>query len=57
MKKLAKNEKVTLIDLYPNFLNADKKLDKKYTIDGLHINAEGYKVWAEILKKGKYLDK
>ena len=56
LKKLTAEEKITLIDLYPHFLNADKKLDKKYTFDGLHPNAEGYKVWAEILKKGKYLE-
>ena len=56
LKKLAAKERITLIDLYPKFLDADKKLDKKYTIDGLHLNAEGYKVWAEILKKGKYLE-
>jgi lysophospholipase L1-like esterase len=56
LKKLAAKEKITLIDLYPHFLDVDKKLDKKYTIDGLHLTAEGYKVWAEILKKGKYLE-
>jgi lysophospholipase L1-like esterase len=38
------------------FLNAEKKLDKKYTIDGLHLNAEGYKVWKDILTKGHYLE-
>jgi len=57
LKKLAAKGKVTVIDLYPHFLNADKKLDKKYTIDGLHLNAAGYKVWADVLKKGNYLDK
>jgi lysophospholipase L1-like esterase len=56
LKKLAAKEKITVIDLYPHFLNADKKLDKKYTIDGLHLTAEGYKVWADILKKGRYLE-
>lgn len=56
LKKLAAKEKITLIDLYPHFLNADKKLDKTYTIDGLHLNAAGYKVWAGILKKGRYLE-
>jgi lysophospholipase L1-like esterase len=56
LKRLAAKEKITLIDLYPHFLNGDKKLDKKYTIDGLHLNAEGYKVWANVLKKGKYLE-
>jgi len=56
LKKLAAKEKITLIDLYPHFLSADKKLDKKYTIDGLHLNAEGYKVWKDILMKGHYLE-
>ena len=57
LKKLAEKEKVRVIDLYKEFLGADNKLDKKYTYDGLHLNAEGYKHWAEILKKGKYLVK
>ncbi|MDQ3279579.1 MAG: GDSL-type esterase/lipase family protein, partial [Bacteroidota bacterium] len=56
LKQLAAREKITLIDLYPHFLSGDKKLEKKYTVDGLHLNAEGYKVWASILKKGKYLE-
>lgn len=51
IKKFGKEEKITVIDLYPHFLNDQKKLDKKYTLDGLHLNAEGYKVWAGILKK------
>ncbi|RYZ27313.1 MAG: sialate O-acetylesterase [Chitinophagaceae bacterium] len=56
LKKMVAKERVTVIDLYPHFLNADKKLDKKFTIDGLHLTAAGYKVWAEILKTGNYLD-
>ena len=56
LKKMAAQEHITVIDLYPHFLNADKKLDKKFTIDGLHLNAAGYKVWADLLKKGKYLE-
>jgi lysophospholipase L1-like esterase len=57
LRKLAAAEKITLIDLYPHFLDSEKKLDKKYTIDGLHLNAAGYRVWADILKKGHYLEK
>lgn len=55
IKILGKKEKFTVIDLHPYFLNADKKLDKKYTEEGLHLNAEGYKLWAKILKGGNYL--
>lgn len=56
LKSLAASEKITLIDLYPHFLNEEKKLDKKYTIDGLHLNAAGYQVWKTILQKGGYLE-
>jgi lysophospholipase L1-like esterase len=55
LKDLAAKEKIYLVDLYPHFLNKDNKLEKTYTIDGLHLNAAGYRVWADILKKGKYL--
>jgi lysophospholipase L1-like esterase len=51
MKTFQKEEGITVIDLHPHFLNSDKKLDKRYTLDGLHLNAEGYKVWAGILQK------
>ncbi len=57
LKKLGAEEKVTIIDLYPHFLNAEKKMEKKYTVDGLHLNAEGYAVWARVLKEGKFLEK
>ncbi len=57
LKALAAREKITLIDLHPHFLDANKKLEKRLTYDGLHLNAEGYNVWANVLKKGKYLSK
>jgi lysophospholipase L1-like esterase len=50
LKKIAAEEKITLIDLHSHFLDASNKLDKRYTMDGLHLNADGYKVWAGILK-------
>jgi lysophospholipase L1-like esterase len=50
LKKLGAAENITVIDLHPHFLGTDKKLEKKYTMDGLHLNAAGYKVWADILK-------
>lgn len=57
LKKMANAGNIVLIDLHPHFLGTDNKLDKKYTIDGLHLNAAGYQLWADILNKGKYLDK
>jgi lysophospholipase L1-like esterase len=55
LKAIAKETKITLIDLHPILQDANGKLDKKYTIDGLHINAEGYEVWKKLLRDGKYL--
>ncbi|MFB9863603.1 GDSL-type esterase/lipase family protein [Rufibacter immobilis] len=55
LKELAKKEKIELIDLYPNFLDANKKLVKEYTHDGLHLTVAGYQKWVEVLKKGNYL--
>jgi lysophospholipase L1-like esterase len=51
IKKIGKEYHIEVIDLYPHFLNTENKLDKKFTLDGLHPNAEGYKVWASLLKK------
>lgn len=51
IKKLGKEYKIEVIDLYPHFLNGENKLDKNLTEDGLHLNAAGYEVWAKILKK------
>ncbi|MBA2499516.1 MAG: sialate O-acetylesterase [Chitinophagaceae bacterium] len=55
LKQLVLIENIHLIDLHPHFLNKENKLDKKYTYDGLHLNADGYKKWASILINGKYL--
>jgi lysophospholipase L1-like esterase len=56
LKILARKEQITLIDLYPHFIDKENQLHAAYTNDGLHLNAAGYSLWAEILKAGKYLD-
>ncbi|MBC7935049.1 MAG: sialate O-acetylesterase [Rhizobacter sp.] len=50
LKKLCARENITFIDIHPRFLDAEKKLKETYTYDGLHLNAEGYRLWASILK-------
>jgi lysophospholipase L1-like esterase len=50
LKKIGAAEGITIIDIYPHFLDAEKKLDKKYTYDGLHLDGEGYRLWAGLLK-------
>lgn len=54
IRKLA-SKKVTVIDLYPHFLDAENHLKAELTHDGLHLKPEGYKVWAEVLNQGGYL--
>lgn len=49
LKKLAAEENITLIDLHPHFLDGERRLNKDYTLDGLHPNAKGYEVWKKIL--------
>lgn len=53
LKKYCLEEKLVYVDLYNSFLDAEQKLDKKYTNDGLHINGYGYMKWKEVLvRKG-----
>lgn len=49
------SKKVTVIDLYPHFTDADQHLKAEITADGLHLKPEGYQIWAEVLKTGGYL--
>ena len=50
LKKICAAEKIKMADIHDQFLDADKRFDKKYTYDGLHPTAEGYIKWAAILK-------
>lgn len=50
LKKIAAREGITLIDLHPHFLDDEGRLDKRYTLEGLHLNAAGYRLWAKILQ-------
>lgn len=56
LKEVAKEERVRLIDLHPQFLDREKRLEKAFTHDGLHLTAAGYQKWAQILIKGGYLN-
>ncbi len=49
--KFCKSENITFIDLYPHFLSEKRKMDAKYTSDGLHLNEAGYAVWTNQIRK------
>ncbi len=43
------------VNLFPLFLNAQERLDERYTYDGLHLNDVGYQVWIDYLRQTGYL--
>lgn len=53
-KKLAQfavEEDITYIDLYSELVGEDGLLKLEYTVDGLHISDEGYKVITDVLNR------
>ena len=54
IRKFASKD-VTVVDLYPVFVDDEKRLKAELTKDGLHLIPEGYKVWADYLKANDYL--
>ena len=55
IKKVATDTKSQYVDLFPLFLDSQKRLDAKYTNDGLHLNTAGYELWVKHLKQKGYL--
>lgn len=52
LKVLAKEKKITYIDLFPLFnVKGTNVLRKELTGDGLHLNSKGYEIWADAIKK------
>jgi lysophospholipase L1-like esterase len=48
-------KKIAFVNLHPLFLDADNKLSKQYTSDGLHLNGQGYLLWKQVLLKKKLI--
>ncbi|PRY51475.1 lysophospholipase L1-like esterase [Arcticibacter pallidicorallinus] len=56
MKDLCVKYRVTYVDLYNNvFKDENGQLFRSLTTDGLHLQPEAYVLWANYLKKQKYL--
>ncbi len=61
LAQMAKEEQVTFLDIYPLFLDGGKVALKKpaneqvmnpaITNDGLHLKENGYKIWADAIRK------
>lgn len=50
LPEIAERYGAVYVDLWPGFANADGKLNKEYTTDGLHLSGAGYKRWASLVK-------
>ncbi len=51
LKAYCEKQGVMYIDLVPLFSDENGKLNKEYSIDGLHLNAHGYLKWAEAIRQ------
>jgi predicted alpha-1,2-mannosidase len=50
LKQIAKTRDLIYVDLFSSFANTDNKLNLDYSIDGLHLNAEGYLIWKSLIQ-------
>ena len=55
IKKIAKKEKITYIDMYSILEDSEGNIKTEYTKEGLHMSDNGYKVITKTLKE--YLSK
>ncbi len=51
LKNLALEFSFHYIDLFSAFLDENNQLDARYTIDGIHLNGQGYLVWKGLIEK------
>ena len=51
LKDIARDNKLVYIDLFSLFATDDNKLDKKYSLDGLHLNGKAYLLWKKEIEK------
>jgi len=51
LQTLAKEFSFTYIDLFTPLADSNNLLPRRYSIDGLHLSYEGYRVWADAIKE------
>ncbi|HBB31386.1 MAG TPA: G-D-S-L family lipolytic protein [Cyanobacteria bacterium UBA8803] len=50
LQRLASQFSFKYIDLYQQFANNQNQLDPKYTLDGVHLNGQGYLTWKKVIE-------
>ncbi|MEA3455174.1 MAG: GDSL-type esterase/lipase family protein [Campylobacterota bacterium] len=51
LKNEVRKRHLHYVDLHSSFLGEDSGIRKQYTVDGVHLNNQGYILWESILKK------
>ncbi len=51
LRALASESGHTYIDLFSVMADSENQLPRKYSVDGLHLNYEAYRVWTETIRK------
>ncbi len=55
LRSICRQQRVYFVDLYSGFIDAEGKLDKQYTNDGLHLTGKGYLHWKALLIKQGFM--
>ncbi|PWU01747.1 MAG: sialate O-acetylesterase [Bacteroidetes bacterium] len=55
LKEIADSKNVVFINIHDQFLDEQQNLDKRYTVDGLHLNKSGYDMWIKYLRDNLFL--
>jgi predicted alpha-1,2-mannosidase len=51
LETICRERGLVYIDLYSHFIRDGKKLNPAYSLDGLHLNGQGYLLWRELIKQ------
>lgn len=51
LKNEAKKRQLHYVDLYSSFVGEHSGIQRQYTVDGVHLNSQGYLLWESILQK------
>jgi len=54
LREIARERGLVYVDLFSHFADENNKMNPEYSIDGLHLNGKGYKLWKELIED--YLD-
>jgi lysophospholipase L1-like esterase len=50
LKEICDRQKITFIDIHPDFLNNKGEMTEAYTYDGVHLSEEGYILWSDLIQ-------